>query len=133
MFLRTERLEYLEAYKLRLTFSDRVTQEIDLAEELYGEIFEPLKARNFDLRTPNFDLRTRNFELRTRNTEVRTPLASLLVGNAEIRSAITQTCHKNHLRKAPFSSTVISQYKKSTKKRSATKASPEAVSPATGD
>ena len=43
MFLRVERLEYLEAYKLRLTFSDRVTQEIDLAEELYGETFEPLK------------------------------------------------------------------------------------------
>jgi hypothetical protein len=43
MFLRVERLEYLETYKLRLTFSDRVTQEIDLAEELYGEIFEPLK------------------------------------------------------------------------------------------
>ncbi len=43
MFLRVERLEYLEAYKLRRTFSDRVTQEIDLAEELYGEIFEPLK------------------------------------------------------------------------------------------
>ncbi len=43
MFLRVEKLEYLEAYKLRLTFSDRVTQEIDLAEELYGEIFEPLK------------------------------------------------------------------------------------------
>lgn len=43
MFLRVEKLEYLEAYKLRVTFSDRVTQEIDLAEELYGEIFEPLK------------------------------------------------------------------------------------------
>jgi Protein of unknown function (DUF2442) len=43
MFLHVEKLEYLEAYKLRLTFSDRVTQEIDLEKELYGEIFEPLK------------------------------------------------------------------------------------------
>jgi len=43
MFLRVEKLEYLEDYKLRLTFSDRVTQEVNLAEELYGEIFEPLK------------------------------------------------------------------------------------------
>ena len=43
MFLHIEKLEYLEAYKLRLTFSDRVTQEIDLEKELYGEIFEPLK------------------------------------------------------------------------------------------
>ena len=43
MFIHVEKLEYLEAYKLRLTFSDRVTQEIDLTEELYGEIFEPLK------------------------------------------------------------------------------------------
>jgi len=43
MFLRVERLEYLEAYKLRLTFNNHVTQEIDLVEELYGEIFEPLQ------------------------------------------------------------------------------------------
>ncbi len=43
MFLHVEKLEYLGAYKLRLSFSNNVTQEIDLAEELYGEIFEPLK------------------------------------------------------------------------------------------
>ena len=42
MFLHVETVEYLEAYKLRLTFSNHVTQDIDLAKELYGEIFEPL-------------------------------------------------------------------------------------------
>ena len=43
MFLHVERLEYLEAYKLRLTFNNQVTQDIDLSTEIYGEIFEPLK------------------------------------------------------------------------------------------
>ncbi len=37
-----EKLEYLEAYKLRLTFKNQVTQDIDLSTEIYGEIFEPL-------------------------------------------------------------------------------------------
>ena len=37
-----EKLEYLEAYKLRLTFNNQVTQDIDLSTEIYGEIFEPL-------------------------------------------------------------------------------------------
>jgi hypothetical protein len=32
----------LEAYKLRLTFNNQVTQDIDLSTEIYGEIFEPL-------------------------------------------------------------------------------------------
>lgn len=43
MFLNIENLEYLEAYKLRLTFNNQVTQVIDLSTEIYGEIFEPLK------------------------------------------------------------------------------------------
>ena len=42
MFLHVEKLEYLEAYKLRLTFNSQVTQDIDLSTEIYGEIFEPL-------------------------------------------------------------------------------------------
>ena len=42
MFLHVENLEYLEAYKLRLTFNNQVTQDIDLGTEIYGEIFEPL-------------------------------------------------------------------------------------------
>lgn len=43
MFLHADKFEYVEAYKLRLTFSNHDTQEIDLSEELCGEIFEPLK------------------------------------------------------------------------------------------
>jgi hypothetical protein len=43
MFIHVEKLEYLEAYKLRLTFNNQVTQDIDLSTEIYGEIFEPLK------------------------------------------------------------------------------------------
>ena len=43
MFLHVEKLEYLEAYKLRLTFNNQVTQDVDLSTEIYGEIFEPLK------------------------------------------------------------------------------------------
>jgi hypothetical protein len=43
MFLHVEAIEYLEGYKLRLTFSNQVTADIDLSEELYGEVFEPLR------------------------------------------------------------------------------------------
>lgn len=43
MFLHVTKLEYLEAYKLRLTFSNQIIQEVDLAQELHGEIFEPLR------------------------------------------------------------------------------------------
>ncbi|MBD2427833.1 DUF2442 domain-containing protein [Phormidium sp. FACHB-1136] len=43
MFLHVTRLELLQDYKLRLTFSDQVTKEVDLESELYGEIFAPLQ------------------------------------------------------------------------------------------
>jgi hypothetical protein len=43
MFLHLEEVEYVEAYKLRLTFSNHDAHEVDLVDELYGEIFEPLK------------------------------------------------------------------------------------------
>ena len=35
--------EYIESYRLRLTFSDGKVGDIDLASELWGEVFEPLK------------------------------------------------------------------------------------------
>lgn len=47
MFLHVEKLEYLEAYKLRLTFNNKVTQDIDLSTEIYGEIFEPLNDTEY--------------------------------------------------------------------------------------
>ena len=34
---------HLEDYKLRLTFDNGATKDVDLRDELYGEIFEPLK------------------------------------------------------------------------------------------
>ncbi|WP_008308577.1 DUF2442 domain-containing protein [Leptolyngbya sp. PCC 6406] len=43
MFLHVEAGQYLKDYKLRLTFSNQVTEDVDLSEELHGEIFEPLK------------------------------------------------------------------------------------------
>ncbi len=43
MFLHITRVAHLEDYKLRLTFDDGVTKDVDLRDELYGEIFEPLK------------------------------------------------------------------------------------------
>ncbi len=43
MFLHVTRLELLQGYRLRLTFSNQVTKEVDLESELYGEIFAPLQ------------------------------------------------------------------------------------------
>ena len=43
MFIHVASVTYLEEYKLRLTFDDGVTKDVDLQDELYGEIFKPLK------------------------------------------------------------------------------------------
>lgn len=43
MFLHVETVEYLDSYRLRLTFNNQAIADVDLAQELYGEIFEPLK------------------------------------------------------------------------------------------
>lgn len=43
MFLHVESVKYLDAYRLQLTFNNQAIREVDLAEELHGEIFEPLK------------------------------------------------------------------------------------------
>jgi len=47
MFLHIVSVEYIDDYRLRLEFNDGSVKEIDLKEELYGEIFEPLKDVNF--------------------------------------------------------------------------------------
>ncbi len=36
-------LKYIKEYRLELTFEDFSVKVIDLKDELYGEIFEPLK------------------------------------------------------------------------------------------
>jgi hypothetical protein len=43
MFLHVTSVTYLEGYKLRLTFDDDAVKEVDLQDELYGEVFEPLR------------------------------------------------------------------------------------------
>jgi hypothetical protein len=41
--VKVTRVERLGEYSLRLTFSDGVVGDIDLADELWGEMFEPLR------------------------------------------------------------------------------------------
>ncbi len=43
MFLHVTHVHYLKDYQLRLEFSDGKIKILDLRNELYGEIFEPLK------------------------------------------------------------------------------------------
>ncbi|MCB0164504.1 MAG: DUF2442 domain-containing protein [Anaerolineae bacterium] len=43
MFLHVTEATYIEAYKLQLTFDDGTVKDVDLQEELYGEVFKPLK------------------------------------------------------------------------------------------
>ncbi len=43
MFLHVTKVTYLRDYKLELEFDDGTAREVDLANELYGEVFEPLK------------------------------------------------------------------------------------------
>jgi hypothetical protein len=43
MFLNVTSVTHLEDYKLRLTFNDGAVKDVDLRDELYGKVFEPLK------------------------------------------------------------------------------------------
>jgi hypothetical protein len=43
MFLHVTDVTHLQGYKLRVTFNDGVTKDIDLQGELHGQVFEPLK------------------------------------------------------------------------------------------
>jgi hypothetical protein len=59
MFLHVTSVTYLEDYKLRLLFNDGVAKEVDLRDELYGEVFEPLKdVKLFKQVTINSDTNT---------------------------------------------------------------------------
>jgi hypothetical protein len=42
MFLHITAVTYLGDYCLRLQFSDGIVKDVDLEEELYGAVFEPL-------------------------------------------------------------------------------------------
>ena len=47
MFLHVTAVSYLEAYRIRVEFSDGMVKEVDLGGELHGEVFEPLKDVEF--------------------------------------------------------------------------------------
>ena len=52
-------VEYLHDYKLRLKFEDGTWRDVDLLNELYGTVFEPLKdIAYFKTVSVNHDLRT---------------------------------------------------------------------------
>jgi hypothetical protein len=39
--------KYLEGYKIEFRFNNGITKVVDLTNEIYGEIFEPLKDKNY--------------------------------------------------------------------------------------
>lgn len=41
------KVEYLEDYKLVVSFADGAEKVIDLKDELWGEVFEPLKDKEY--------------------------------------------------------------------------------------
>lgn len=43
MLYKVKNVEYLEGYKLKLTFNNKKKKIIDLKNDLWGEMFEPLK------------------------------------------------------------------------------------------
>ena len=45
MFLHVSSVEYIKAYVLEITFSDGVRKHVNLAEELMGPVFEPLRDK----------------------------------------------------------------------------------------
>ncbi len=45
MFLHVKEARYIRDYKLELTFNNSETKTVDLENELYGEVFEPLKDK----------------------------------------------------------------------------------------
>jgi hypothetical protein len=47
MILRVTKVEHLGPYRLRLEFTDGTVKDVDLAEELFGEVFEPLRDPQF--------------------------------------------------------------------------------------
>lgn len=47
MFLRVTGARHTEGYKLEVAFNDGAIKEVDLEDELYGEVFEPLRDAEF--------------------------------------------------------------------------------------
>ncbi len=47
MFVHVTKVDYLTGYRIRLRFDNGIVGEIDLTDQLFGEIFEPLKDKKF--------------------------------------------------------------------------------------
>ena len=47
MFLEVIKARYLEDYKILLEFNNGISVTVDLSNELEGEIFKPLKDKNY--------------------------------------------------------------------------------------
>ena len=47
MFIHVTAAKYIDDYRVQLSFNDGSNGEVDLANELNGEIFEPLKDKSF--------------------------------------------------------------------------------------
>ena len=47
MIPRIQKANYLNDYIVRIVFTDGAEGEVDLKDELYGEIFEPLKEKSY--------------------------------------------------------------------------------------
>ncbi len=47
LLIKVEQAEYLSGFQIKLVFSDGLTGVVDLKDELWGEIFEPLKDVNY--------------------------------------------------------------------------------------
>jgi hypothetical protein len=47
MFMHVTQANYIDDYRVSISFNDGVKGEIDLSSELYGEVFEPLKDKSF--------------------------------------------------------------------------------------
>jgi hypothetical protein len=47
MFIEVVKAEYIDNYKIRLLFNDGISKVVDLENELFGTVFEPLKDKSF--------------------------------------------------------------------------------------
>lgn len=47
MFLHVASVHPVRAYALRVEFTDGTVMDVDLVDELYGEVFEPLREPSF--------------------------------------------------------------------------------------
>lgn len=47
MFLHVVSVEHLEDYRLRLEFDNGVKKDVDLEDELHGQVFEPLRDLDY--------------------------------------------------------------------------------------